>query len=210
MFLKDLIEQYDDNSEMLSNVLKLLDGTIRYIHSQGFYIQDFDPSKIIVTTSTPNLLNFRGLIAPVSNNPKQDININIYQMAKIGLMAYNHFPVDGRMNQEHFNFILDNIKLFNQNGQIPSDIYEYYEDLFLNNNINYLTSYLESKSKDEIGRSSSIRKSLTTEAGQALSQNNLQLKETNDNKAFVNILFIPSILTLIYLIGLVIYVFVIK
>ena len=130
-------------------------------------------------------------------------------MAKIGLMAFNHVITNGNMNQEHYNFILENINKFNQNGNIPNDFYEYYEDLFLNGNINYLNDYLENKKKDE-GRNNSIRKSLVTEAGRALSTNNLQLNQANDNNAFVNILFIPSILAFIYLIGLFIYTFILK
>ena len=209
MILKDLILEYDDDPEMLANVLKLLDGTVRYIHQQGFYIRDFNPSKIILTNQTPNLFNFQGLIERVDDDPRRDININIYQMAKIGLMAYNHFPIDGKMNQDHFDFILNNLQEFNRNGLIPNDIYEYYEDLFINGNVNYLTTYLENKNALE-GRSTGIRKSLATEAGRALSANGLQLNPNNEDKAFVNILFIPSILALLYLVGLVIYVFFIK
>lgn len=209
MLLSDLLEEYLDNPEMLVNVLTLLDATIKYIHNKGYYIIDFNPSKIILVTKTPNLSNYQGLIAPIDFDPKSDININIYQMAKIGLMAFNHVITNGNMNQEHYNFILENINKFNQNGNIPNDFYEYYEDLFLNGNINYLNDYLENKKKDE-GRNNSIRKSLVTEAGRALSTNNLQLNQANDNNAFVNILFIPSILAFIYLIGLFIYTFILK
>ena len=209
MLLSDLLEEYLDNPEMLVNVLTLLDATIKYIHNKGYYLIDFNPSKIILVTKTPNLSNYQGLIAPIDYDPKSNININIYQMAKIGLMAFNHVITNGNMNQEHYNFILENINKFNQNGNIPNDFYEYYEDLFLNGNINYLNDYLENKKKDE-GRNNSIRKSLVTEAGRALSTNNLQLNQANDNNAFVNILFIASILAFIYLIGLFIYTFILK
>ena len=114
------------------------------------------------------------------------------------------------MNQEHYNLIVENLKKFNQNGNIPSDVYEYYEDLFLNGNISYLNDYLENKKIENSGRTSGIRKSLATEAGKALSANGIQLNQSNDNNAFINILFIPSILALLYLIGLFIYTFIIK
>ena len=102
--------------------------------------------------------------------------------------------------------IVYNIKNFNQNSQIPEEFYEYYEDLFINGNINYLNDYLENK-KQEAGRTTNLRKTLASEAGRALS--GFQI-EKQDNSAFVNILFIPSILALLYLIGLVIYTFIIK
>ncbi len=209
MLLSDLIDEYLDNPEMLVNVLTLLDATIKYIHSKGYYLIDFNPTKIILVNKTPNLNDYRSLISPIDYDPKRDININIYQMAKIGLMAFNHIKTDGNMNQDHFNFIVENLKNFNQNGNIPNDFYEYYEDLFINGNISYLNDYLENKNK-EAGRSQGIRKSLATEAGRALSSNGLQLSQTSDNNAFVNILFIPSILALLYLIGLFIYTFIIK
>ena len=211
MLLSDLIEQCQDDTEMLTNVLKLLDATVKYIHSQGYYIRNFDPNKIILVNKTPNLNQFQGLISRIDYDPRKDININIYQMAKIGLMAYNHFKIDGNMNQEHFNFIIEKLKLFNQNGQIPDYIYEYYEELFLNRHVDYLTNYLDKKAANlESGRSSSIRKSLATEAGRALSASGIQFNSMNDDKAFVNILFIPSIIALLYIIGLFIYTFILK
>ena len=180
--------------------------TVKYIHSKGFFIIDINPKKIILVNNTPDLNNFKGLISPIDYDPTRDININIYQMAKIGLMAFNNMTVDGKMNQEHYNFIVYNIKNFNQNSQIPEEFYEYYEDLFINGNINYLNDYLESK-KQEAGRETNLRKTLATEAGRALS--GFQV-ERQDNNAFVNILFIPSILALLYLIGLFIYTFILK
>ena len=208
MLLSDLIEEYQDNSEMLTNVLELLDMTIKYIHSNGYFIRDFNPSKIILTNNIPNINNFRGLISPIEQDPRKDININIYQMAKIGLMAFNNIKTDGNMNQDHYNFIVENIKKFNQNGNIPNEIYEYYEDLFLNGNVTYLNDYLLTKKKEANGRQTGIRKSLVSEAGRALSSNGLQLNEESNNNAFINILFIPSILALLYLIGLFIYTFI--
>ena len=206
MLLSDLLEQCKENPEMLTDVLKLLDMTVKYIHSKGFFIIDFNPKKIILVNNTPNLNNFKGIISPIDYDPTRNININIYQMAKIGLMAFNNMTVDGKMNQEHYNFIVYNIKNFNQNSQIPEEFYEYYEDLFINGNINYLNDYLESK-KQEAGRETNLRKTLATEAGRALS--GFQV-ERQDNNAFVNILFIPSILALLYLIGLFIYTFILK
>ncbi len=209
MLLSDLITECDDDIDKLSSVLKLLDATVKYIHSKGYFIIDFDPKKIILVAKNPNLANFGKIIAPVDYDPRGDININIYQMAKIGLFSFNHIQADGNMNQAHFNFIVENLKNFNQNGNIPSEIYEYYEDLFINGNINYLNDYLDNRKKEEAGRQSGVRKSLVTEAGRALSSTGIQLNSDNNN-AYVNILFIPSILTLLYLIGLFIYVFILN
>ena len=75
-----------------------------------------------------------------------------------------------------------------------------------------MNDYLNKKVIDEDRSNSNVRrKSLATEAGHAMAFDGKQFVSTNnDDAAYVNILFIPSLLALIYLIGLVIYNFVIK
>ena len=202
--LSELIERYDDDPDMIYNVLKLLDINVKYIHSQGYYIRDFNPNKIILSTTIPNLNNFQGIISKSLDN--KEYNVNIYQMVKIGLLAYNNMKLDGNMNQEHYNFIVENLDKFNPNKIIPEELYQYYEDVFLNNKVNYLTNYLEEKNQIARGQSNAIRKTLATDVGRAFAG----LNQNNDNSAFVNIMFIPSIIALLYLVGLVIYMVFIK
>ena len=195
----DILMDNLGNYEEITNLLIGLDHMLESLHNNGLCIYDFNPKKIILYNGKYSVQSFNGLLNDigVSENSKQ---INIYQLAKIGLMAYNNQVVDGRMNQEHFNFLRDHLEEFNQNGNIPEDIYEYYEEIFRNGNISYMNDYLIKKQEELNGQTNSnvMRKSLSTAVGRAYVNND------NDN-AFVNILFIPSILTLMYLIGLIIY-----
>ena len=104
----DLLEQYEDDPKMLMEVLKALDYMVKYIHDHGYYIIDFNPSKIMLQNGKLTPQSFQFLLRPMVNDPRGK-NINIFQEAKIGLMAFNHMKIDGNMNQEHFNFIRDNL-----------------------------------------------------------------------------------------------------
>ncbi len=209
----DLLEQYEDDPVMKAEVLKALDYMVKYIHEHGYYISDFDPSKIMLQNGKLTPKSFQSLLRQMETDPRGK-NINILQEAKIGLMAFNNMKLDGNMNQEHFNFIRDNLSKFNQNGFIPPLIYEYYEEIFLRNMIDYLNDYLNRKHLEELedkGNSNAIRKSLATAAGRAMAGNGRQFVSTNnEDAAYVSILFIPSLLTLLYLIGLFVYTFFIK
>ena len=201
-FYDKLNECLDDKDE-LTRVLLEFDHMLELLHNNGFCIYDFDPKKIILDQGKLTFNSFRDVINDIGNyqNIKE---INIFQLSKIGLMSYNNNIVDGRMNQEHFDFIKDKLELFNNNGLIPEDIYEYYEELFRRLNICYMNDYLMKKQQERNSNQNTnvIRKSLATDIGRAYAK--------EDNNAFVNIMFLPSILALGYLIGLIIYVLVIK
>lgn len=202
-----LYERLEDNlndKDELTRTLLEFDYMLKLLHSNGFCIYDFDPKKIILENGKLTFNSFRNVLNDIgiSQNSKE---INIYQLSKIGLMSYNNIITDGKMNQEHFDFIRNNLEQFNQNGFIPEDIYEYYEEIFRRLSITYLNDYLNKK-KEELSSNQNtnvMRKSLSTAVGRAYA------KEDKEN-AFVNILFIPSLLALGYIIGLIIYIFVIK
>jgi len=191
------------NTDEITNTLISFDYMLKLLHNNGLCIYDFNPKKIILYNDKFTYQSFSGLINDigVSENMK---SLNIYQLSKIGLMAYNNQVVDGKMNQEYFEFLRDNLKDFNQNGNIPEDIYEYYSEIFERLNITYMNDYLITKQKEQNGNENSIvmKKSLSTAVGRAYAK--------EENEAYVNILFIPSIIALVYLVGLFIYVFIIK
>ena len=105
--------------------------------------------------------------------------------------------IDGNINQEYYDFIRENIEYFN-NENIPDDIYEYYQEVFLNSNITYLNSYLSKKNSNKSDNQNSLsrRKSLATDIGVAY---------TNNDDAYVKILFIPSLLVFTYILSLILY-----
>ena len=191
------------NYEEITNLLVSFDHMLELLHNNGLCIYDFNPKKIMLYNEKLTYQSFNGLLNDigVSENMK---TLNIYQLAKIGLMAYNNQVVDGRMNQEYFDFIRDNLDKFNVNGKIPEEIMEYYGEIFERLNIIYMNDYLAKKQQEVNGNQNSnvMRKSLATDIGRAYAK--------EDNSAFVSILFIPSIIALVYIISLFIYIFFIK
>ena len=104
---------------------------------------------------------------------------------------------------KHYNFLQTYLQEFNKRGQIPSEIYEYYEDVLLRANIVYLNDYLVQKKQELNGNQSTNvrRKSKTTSIGTAFA---------NNEAAYVNVLFLPTIITLIYILSLVLFIIFVK
>ena len=203
MTLFDLLEENLNNSSELTNIFMQIDYSLEYLHNHGFCVYDFNPRKINLVNGKITPQSFQYVINDIGNyqNAKE---INILQDCKISLMAYNNKVIDGNINQEYFDFICNNLGQFNKNDSIPEDIYGYYEETFLNNNIDYLNKYLkELELKNGNQNTNVMRKSLSTSYGRAF-------QDKEDKAAFVNILFLPSIIALSYLVGLIIYIFVLK
>ena len=194
----DKLAESIENKEDLTNVLLQFDHMLEYLHSNGFCIYDFDPKKIVLDSDKFTPQSFQDVINDIGvyKNIKE---INIYQSAKIGLMAYNNNLTDGKMNQEHFDFIRDNLDKFNIKNNIPEEIFEYYQELFNNLKTIYMNDYIMQKRQAEASNQNTnvMRKNLSTPIGKAYAN--------NDEKAFVNVLFIPAIVTFIYILGLVVY-----
>lgn len=196
MTLYDLLESLRDNKDELTNVLITLDAFLKYFHEYGYCIIDFDPKKIILFDGKLTVNSFRQVLEKVDIYPNSK-QINIFQNCKIGITSYSNMPINGSMNQEHYNLVRDNLKVFKDN--IPSDIYEYYEEVFLNSNITYLGDYLQKKKMEASGNQNTnvMRKTLSTEIGRAF--------VNNDEAAYVKILFIPSLLVFTYILSLILY-----
>jgi len=202
--LKDILEENINDKEELTQILISFDHMLEMLHNNGLYVYNFDPSKIIMYEGKFLPQSFNQVVGHIGDDNNRKI-LDLYQAAKIGLMAYNNRVVDGNMNQEYFDFIKDNLDQFNQSGVIPEEIFEYYGELFQRLNVVYLNKYLIEKRQEASANQNAnvMRKSLSTEIGRAY------VGEEN-NKAYVDILFIPSILVLLYFICLLIYIFFIK
>ena len=203
MTLYDLLEELSYDKDELTRVLITLDSWLEYLHSRGFCIRDFNPKNIILYDGKLTFNSFRDVLGIGYADNYSAKQINIFQENKIGLMAYNHMPVDGNMNQEHFNFLQENLDKFNKNGQIPEEIYEYYEEVFRRLNVVYMNDYLVKKQVELNGSQNTNvrRKSLATAPGASLAR---------EDSAFVNILFLPTLFAFIYLMGLFIYTFILN
>ena len=202
MTLYDLLEmlRMSEEYDELTKVLINLDSCLEYLHSHGYCIYDFNPRKIILENGKLTLNSFKSVINDIGvyQNSKE---INIFQNCKIGLTSYNNMSIDGNMNQEHYNFIRENLTKFNNN--IPEEIFEYYEEVFLNSNLDYLNNYLVKKRQETASNQNTNvrRKTLATDIGRSF---------VNDDNAYVKVLFIPTLIAFTYLLSLFLYCFVFK
>ena len=202
MTLYDLLEslRMSEEYDELTKVLINLDSCLEYLHNHGYCIYDFNPKKIILENGKLTLNSFKSVINDIGvyQNSKE---INIFQNCKIGLTSYNNMPIDGNMNQDHYNFIRENLNKFNNN--VPEEIFEYYEEVFLNSNLDYLNNYLVKKRQEAVSNQNTNvrRKTLATDIGRAF---------VNDDNAYVKVLFIPTLITFTYLLSLFLYCFVFK
>ena len=202
MTLYDLLEmlRMSEEYDELTKVLINLDSCLEYLHNHGYCIYDFNPKKIILENGKLTLNSFKSVINDIGvyQNSRE---INIFQNCKIGLTSYNNMPIDGNMNQDHYNFIRENLHKFNNN--IPEEIFEYYEEVFLNSNLDYLNNYLVKKRQEAVSNQNTNvrRKTLATDIGRAF---------VNDDNAYVKVLFIPTLITFTYLLSLFLYCFVFK
>lgn len=202
MTLYDLLEMLKMSEEYdeLTKVLINLDSYLEYLHNHGYCIYDFNPKKIILENGKLTLNSFKSVINDIGvyQNSKE---INIFQNCKIGLTSYNNMPIDGNMNQDHYNFIRENLNKLNNN--VPEEIFEYYEEVFLNSNLDYLNNYLVKKRQEAVSNQNTNvrRKTLATDIGRAF---------VNDDNAYVKVLFLPTLITFTYLLSLFLYCFVFK
>lgn len=127
-------------------------------------------------------------------NPHGDKK-NILEMCAIGICAYNHFETY-YTSREFINFLIDNLDMYLENGNIPSFMKEYYIDVFLRGNIDYLNNFLLKYETKNGGKGNSKVYTKSTAVGRAFSE-----KEA----AYTNILLIPAIIVLVLLIIVVVY-----
>ena len=202
MTLYDLLEslRMSEEYDELTKVLINLDSCLEYLHNHGYCMYDFNPKKIILENGKLTLNSFKSVINDIGvyQNSKE---INIFQNCKIGLTSYNNMPIDANMNQDYYNFIRENLHKFNNN--VPEEIFEYYEEVFLNSNLDYLNNYLVKKRQEAVSNQNTNvrRKTLATDIGRAF---------VNDDNAYVKVLFIPTLITFTYLLSLFLYCFVFK
>ena len=203
MTLYDLLEslRMSEEYDELTKVLINLDSCLEYLHNHGYCIYDFNPKKIILENGKLTLNSFKSVINDIGvyQNSKE---INIFQNCKIGLTSYNNMPIDANMNQDHYNFIRENLNKLNNN--VPEEIFEYYEEVFLNSNLDYLNNYLVKKRQEAVSNQNTNvrRKTLATDIGRSL--------VNNDESAYVKVLFIPTLITFTYILSLFLYCFVFK
>jgi len=191
--------------ELVSRLMKL-DASIMALHQNGFFIVNFDPNTIKLYNGELNLSSFKGKIDKIGsgyddNGAKQDI----LKMCSIGICAYNGFTVF-YTNKEFLAYLISEFDKFCNNGRIPKEMFEYYEDVLINGNIDYLNNFMFKKKNENADNTqvmgNSNRLSKSTAIGRAF--------DPNREAAYVNVLIIPALMVLIYFIILIISLFIDK
>lgn len=182
-------------TEELTERLLMLDRSMMELHQYGLFVVG-DLSKIEVIDENITLESFKNKVDYLNSgyNPDGDMK-DICEMCAIGICAYNQF---GSLNTSDafLEYLQSNLELFLQNPTIPGEIKEYYRSVLKENSKEYMNDYLVKVSGGNKGTNKANVKVKATAVGRALAD-----KEA----AYVNVLLIPSILVLIYLIFIVVY-----
>lgn len=184
------------SSEELTERLKYLDKAISELHNNGYYVVS-DLADIEIINNEITLDSFKDKIdylnSGINENGK---NKDIIELCAIGICAYNKLSVL-HTSKEFIEYVIENVEMFLEHGNMPSIIQEYYIDVFNRGNVNYLNSFIDKNmDKVESGRNNSKSYTKSTAVGRALAE-----KEN----AFASILLLPSLLALIYVLAVVVY-----
>ena len=178
--------------EELTERLLMLDKSIMELHQNGYYVVS-NLLDIAVNDGQITLASFKDKVDYLNsgyndNGDKKDI----MEMCAIGVCAYNRFQAF-YCNNEFLKYLSENFDLFLENGNIPDDIAKYYELVFVNGNIDYMNSYF---AKDNVGKGNNKARVYvkSTAIGKAFAD-----KEA----AYANVLLIPAMAVLVYLILLI-------
>lgn len=180
-------------TEELTERLLMLDRSMMELHQYGLFVVG-DLSKIEVIDENITLESFKNKVDYLNSgyNPDGDMK-DICEMCAIGICAYNQF---GSLNTSDvfLEYLQSNLELFLQNPTIPGEIKEYYRFVLKENSKEYMNDYLVKVSGGNKGTNKANVKVKATAVGRALAD-----KEA----AYVNVLLIPSILVLVYLVLLI-------
>ena len=193
--------------EELREKLLLLDKSLSELYTHGYFLNGSLLNIKLGEEGELSLESFQHMLEKVNlyddiedNNYDNGKKSNILELCVIGICAYNNQNIMYASSRDFFRNLLDNLELYlnndNINERIDDDIKEYYRTT-LNNFVNGkeldgMNSYLVNK--NAVGKGNSMVLVKATAVGKALD---------NKEAAFANILIIPSILVLIYLVLLI-------
>lgn len=178
--------------EELTERLLMLDKSIMELHQNGYYVVG-NLLDIEVNDGQITLSSFKDKVDYLNsgyneNGDKRDI----MEMCAIGVCAYNRFQAF-YCNNEFLKYLSESFDMFLENGNIPEDIANYYQLVFVNGNVDYMNSYL---AKNNAGKGNNKARVYvkSTAIGRAFAD-----KEA----AYANVLLIPAMVVLVYLILLI-------
>ena len=187
------------SKDELTKRLQYLDKAICELHENGYFVVG-DLADIEIINDEITMESFKDKIDYL----KSGYNINgdrgdILELCSIGICAYNELSVL-HTSKEFIEYVIENVEMFLEHGDMPSIIQEYYIDVFNRGNVGYLNDFIAKNSKkDENGRNNGLGSyTKTTAVGKALAD--------KDNAAFVSVLILPALLAFVYMMAIVLYV----
>ena len=191
------------SKEELTERLKYLDKAISELHNNGYYVVG-DLADIEIIDNQITLESFKDKIdylnSGINENGRNKDNL---ELCSIGICAYNKLSVL-HTSREFIEYVIENVEMFLEHGDMPSIVQEYYIDVFNRGNVDYLNSFIN-KNLDKEGTSRSNSRGAYTKStavGRAFSE--------KDNAAYASVLVLPALLALIYMLVVVIYFIFIK
>ena len=191
------------STEELTERLKYLDKAISELHSKKYYVVG-DLADIEIINDQITLDSFKDKIdytdSGINENGKQK---DIIQLCCIGICAYNKLSVL-HTSREFIEYVIENVEMFLEHGNIPDIMQEYYIDVFNRGNVDYLNVFLDKNIDKEGSSRSNSRGAYTksTPVGRALSE--------KEDAAYASVLLLPALLALIYITVVVVYFIFIK
>ena len=192
------------SSEELTKRLTYLDKTLQDLHSHNYYVVG-DLADIEIINDEVTLNSFKDKIDYLDSGINEyGRNKNIMELCSIGICAYNKLSVL-HTSKDFIEYVIENVEMFLEYGNMPGIIQEYYIDVFNRGKIDYLNSFLSKNTLDKEGESRNNSRGAytkSTEVGRALSE--------KDNAAYASILMLPALLAFIYMLAVIVYFIFIK
>lgn len=222
------------STEELTERLKRLDKAIQELHENGYYVVS-DLAEIDIINNDITLDSFKNKIDYLDSGINENgRNKNILELCSIGICAYNKLSVL-HTSKDFIVYVIDNVEMFLEHGNIPSVMQEYFIDVFNRGKIDYLNSFLlrhseyENSNNGNLGQGKVYTKK--TSAGAMYSSeierdNMVNINDYRDNEiekpftgqtsvgkslsknksaAYASILLLPALLALIYILAIVVY-----
>ena len=141
--LKEWCGIYHNNDDFLRMFL-VMDKTMKYIHSSGYYVTNFNPKNIVVSINSNNgdYVIFKNLDV-LDDDVAFKINSNIYNLAflEVGLLSETLDNLRPEFLKDNFS----QFKIF-----IPEQFVGYYQNILVNQGHIYLSDYVEIKNQQEV------------------------------------------------------------
>lgn len=184
------------STDELTERLKYLDKTIQELHSNGYYVVG-DLADIEIINNEVTLESFKDKIdylnSGINENGK---NKDVLELCSIGICAYNKLSVL-HTSKEFIEYVIENVEMFLEHGNIPSVMQEYYIDVFNRGKIDYLNSFISKNMETDSSARDNSRGAYVkaTPAGRTykeeLENNNIIDLASYRNKKVANNLWVP-------------------